>query len=94
LLFTGHQERAGAEGQPVPGKLDRSFLVAADPVGEQRQLHVMHDSVAMEAIAARVAHKALHGVGLLLGRPAEQVASREQSAPLREIITEKRPSAV
>jgi hypothetical protein len=40
----------------------------------------MHDPVAMEAIAARVGHKALHGPGLLLGLPAEQVASREQSA--------------
>ena len=55
---------------------------------------VMHDAVAMEAVAARVGDNALHGSGLLLGGPAEEVASGEPSAACREIMTEKRLSAV
>jgi hypothetical protein len=40
----------------------------------------MHDAVAMEAVAARVGDKALHGPGSFLGGPAEEVGSGEPSA--------------
>jgi hypothetical protein len=80
LLGARQQQWAGAEGQPIPGAFDRPLLVGPNPVGKQRQLHVMHDAVAMEAVAARVGHKALHRPGLFLGGPAEEVASGEPNA--------------
>jgi hypothetical protein len=55
---------------------------------------MVDDAVAMEAVAARIGDKALHGPGLLLGRPAEQVPGREPGPTLREIVTKKRSSAV
>jgi hypothetical protein len=55
---------------------------------------MVDDAVAMKAVAARVGDKALHGPGLLLGGPGEQVAGGEPGPTLREIVTEKRPSAV
>jgi hypothetical protein len=62
LLCARPQQWPGAEDQPISGKLDRLLLVAADPVGEQRQLHVMHDPVAVEAVAARVSDNALQAL--------------------------------
>jgi hypothetical protein len=79
---------------PIPGAFDRPHLVGPDPVGEQRQLHMMHHAVAMEAVAARVGHNARHGPGLLLDGPAEPVPGGEPSPASCEIVTEKRLSAV
>ena len=93
LLLAGQQQRAGAQGQPVPGKLDPPLLVAANPVGEQRQLHMMDDAVAVEGVAARVGDKAFQGPGLLLGGPAEQVAGGESGPALARDGDGKRPSA-
>jgi hypothetical protein len=46
---------------------------------------MMDDTVAKEAVAARVGDKALHGPGLLLGGAAEQVAGGEpRPAPPRD----------
>jgi hypothetical protein len=43
------------------------------------------DAVAVEAVAARVGHKVLHGPGLLHDCPAEQVAGGEPGpAPPRD----------
>lgn len=55
---------------------------------------MVDDAVAMKAVAARVGDKALHGLGLLLIGPTEQVAGGEPSPTAREIVTEKRPSPV
>lgn len=91
----GRQEQwPGAEDQPIPGEFDRWLLVGSDPVGEQRQLHMVDDTVAMEAVVARVGDKALHGPGLLLGDPAEQVAGGEPAAALLRDRDGKWPSAV
>ena len=48
LLGARQQQWAGAEGQPIPGAFDRPLLVGPDSVGEQRQLHMVDDTVAME----------------------------------------------
>jgi hypothetical protein len=52
LLLARQQQWSGAEDRPIPGAFDRPLLIGPDLVGEQRQLHVMHDTVAMEAVAA------------------------------------------
>src|SRR5829696_2045173 len=77
LLGARQQQWAGAEDQPIPAEFDRPLLVGPDPVGEQREFHMVDDAVAVKAVAARVGHIALHGPGLLLGGPAEQVAGGE-----------------
>jgi hypothetical protein len=92
--LAGQQERAGAQGQPVPGKLDRPLLVAPDPVGEQRQLHVMHDPVAREAVAARVGDKARMARACSWVVPLSRSPAVNRGRLAREMVTEKRPSAV
>jgi hypothetical protein len=67
LLLARQQQRAGAEGQPLHGKLDPPLLVAADPVGKQRQLHMMDDAVAMQGVPARMAPLPAAGPALFAG---------------------------
>jgi hypothetical protein len=72
---------------------DRSWSVPT-PVGEQRQLHVMHDAVAMEAVVACVGDKPPTARACSSVVPPRRSAAANRAPPAREIMTEKRLSAV
>lgn len=78
--FARQRERSGAQGKPAPGELDGPFLVAPNPVWEQREFHVVNDAVALERVAACVRHKALDGSRLVLHRSAEDVGGGKRRA--------------
>jgi hypothetical protein len=91
---TGQHQRAGAQGQPVPGQLDPPLLVVDDPVGKQRQLHMVDDPVAKEAVAAGVGDKPSTARACSWVLPPSRSPAANPGRPGREMVTEKRPSAL
>jgi|SRR5829696_7309891 hypothetical protein len=74
LLDAPKQYRTCAQCQSISRNFDQTFLVNADPVGKQAELHVMDDRVSPEFIPAAIGDVGLSGLRFLLWAPAEKIS--------------------
>jgi hypothetical protein len=71
-LHTSEQYRTCAQRHSIPPNFNQTFLVNADPVGKQAEVHVMDDCLSMEVVPAAIRDVGTSGVRFLLYAPAEQ----------------------
>lgn len=79
-LRATEQQRSRAQNQSISRNFDEAFLLDADPVGKQAQLHVMGDGVSTELVATAIGDVGASGLRPFPCAPAEKISCGELRA--------------